>query len=382
MDRENIEAWCLAVLNGYGMEILDDPARFISALVDVSANKIKKIKVIHLILDKRFLQFFKEIDRADSTLTTVAVSNATSYICDQYGVGVKLAEDTSIGLAHAVEEYQGFPKTLIGGPQVPANNAPQDSREREKNNAEREPVTTPPNPLKNRLKKVAIGLAVISLIDLIPILILENPFKKDDLTLKEEITPSITETQSSTPTEAVSVNPTTTQALSTTAELSQEEYGFVMDRYIAAKNLYMGTFLYQYNLDENDTIEGDTDYGYRPYNRVLIADTEQELLEYTKRYYTATEAERIVKSHRYIEHDGKLYIEPTLGVGDSGIYKVELSVVRNSDTQLTVTAMDYYSYYQPDVGYPRELHLIKENGNWVWDQPIQDDMTSEVLFKT
>lgn len=153
---------------------------------------------------------------------------------------------------------------------------------------------------------------------------------------------------------------------------------FIEERVRSAGKLYSEVIMWQYEddmLDKTDCLGEPRTYG--SYCRVLIADDYDGLVDYFRKYYTAEATETILKEKKWKEENGKLYVEISFGLGGQLPDYEDVVVSRDSDTKYTVQIIEYYPSFDLQ-GNPtldqdsRTLHLLYENGEWVWDDYLDD----------
>lgn len=148
------------------------------------------------------------------------------------------------------------------------------------------------------------------------------------------------------------------------------EFDLVCERYRAASDLYFHVLLVQDWLDQEDKfIMERTNYEERYYYHVPQADTKQEFINYCRQYYTPELVNELIGMHKFIEKNGKLYMDQSWGLGGPIITEVEMTVRKDSDSRYTIGLYEFYDYDRV-MNTSTEVHLIKVNGYWVWDSII------------
>ena len=153
---------------------------------------------------------------------------------------------------------------------------------------------------------------------------------------------------------------------------------FIEEKIRSAGRLYSEVIMWQYEdnmLDKTDCLGEPHTYG--SYCRVLVADDYDSLVDYFHKYYTAEATETILNEKKWKEENGKLYVEISFGLGGQLPDYEDVVVSRDSDTKYTVQIIEYYPSFDLQ-GNPtldqdsRTLHLLYENGVWVWDDYLDD----------
>lgn len=152
----------------------------------------------------------------------------------------------------------------------------------------------------------------------------------------------------------------------------EEEFELVSERYKAASELYTNVLLTQKLLDHTDAFIGATKYGETEFYRVPQANNKAVFVAYCKMFYTKEVVDSLMTYHEYLERDGKLYMSQSMGVGGPIVTKVEMSIVKNNNSQYTVKMKEYYDN-STDMATSGECHLIFRDGYWVWDRVIFAD---------
>lgn len=153
---------------------------------------------------------------------------------------------------------------------------------------------------------------------------------------------------------------------------TEGQFSLIRDRYTEANELYSNVITFQESLDKNDMITEKTGDGEKIYYRVPQADTKKEFREYCGKFYTEEVAEEIVGYHKYIERDGKLYMDQSLGLGGPLITAVEIFWNQNNTAQYTLELTEYYDGNTESPVY-ETVHLLRINGEWVFDKIICAD---------
>lgn len=152
----------------------------------------------------------------------------------------------------------------------------------------------------------------------------------------------------------------------------ETDFEFVKRKYLEARNLCCGTFLWQNDTDTSDTIR-DIGLGGNELDffRVKYANTIEKFMEYCNSIYTENVTQELMQSHIFKEKNGKLYIDQSMGLGGPGVTAVQLKVTRENDEEYSVEIFETWDVEMDTEPYTLYLKFV--NGNWVWNNYIFAD---------
>lgn len=119
-------------------------------------------------------------------------------------------------------------------------------------------------------------------------------------------------------------------------------------------------------------------YPSEDYYLVSDFNSLQELKEYILELYSLQIAEEYYFKYfennapLYIERNNQLYCDTTRygGRGGKNVYDHSTFVILEANTDTAAVTVDYYFIMEPDDIRTKTIHLIKENGSWVFNDFI------------